>query len=481
VLASSGLFGVVYGLVRSQSQGWTKPEIVIALAVGGALVIGFVIHELRTREPMLPMSFFANRGFAVTNGPSSASCTIPAPANGGGGWIAATAHFGTNPCCMKNNGNATTYVYVLGGGQNELNGHVTNAKHKPLAGVQVNIDGSGGSFSATTDKDGAYSALLGDGDYTVTAGRGFAPQSRTVHLSGNGEQTVDFVAEQIDAGEPGQSSTEFGHLSLPIGDSGGRGQLPPELPALLLGEGTNALFAGGETTLLRWLGTIKQATGGDATLNGIGFTPIHGTDAVGHPHDGVVLFAEGSRQQVFDYLKGKPRDTLSGSLVSYKRRHVHTIQAPSGTYRLRIAGIGKGLATLVIRSGGKTEVFSFKVKRGQRGSIRITPGHVPAVLRFGGKKVHGVAGVPLFVSGIPKKLHRRRTTNLHLKVRDQFGVPVRVVFLAIRQGKRVIGFAVSHRDGTITLALKPKTKKKITVILAASGYRTFRKTLRVRG
>src|SRR5579884_3235138 len=31
-LASGGLFGLVFGLVRAQSQGWTQPEIVIALS-----------------------------------------------------------------------------------------------------------------------------------------------------------------------------------------------------------------------------------------------------------------------------------------------------------------------------------------------------------------------------------------------------------------------------------------------------------------
>jgi EmrB/QacA subfamily drug resistance transporter len=71
-LASSGLFGIVYGLVRSQSLGWTSPEIVISLAVGTALVLAFVLYELRTAEPMLPMRFFANRGFAVTNAVSLA-------------------------------------------------------------------------------------------------------------------------------------------------------------------------------------------------------------------------------------------------------------------------------------------------------------------------------------------------------------------------------------------------------------------------
>ena len=66
-LASSGLFGIVFGLVQSQSQGWTSPEVVIALATGVVLVLAFIRHELRTAEPMLPMGFFARRSFAVTN------------------------------------------------------------------------------------------------------------------------------------------------------------------------------------------------------------------------------------------------------------------------------------------------------------------------------------------------------------------------------------------------------------------------------
>jgi EmrB/QacA subfamily drug resistance transporter len=71
-LASTGLFGIVYGLVRSQSLGWTNPQVLLGLAAGALLVVTFVVHELRTREPMLPMSFFADRGFAVTNAVSLA-------------------------------------------------------------------------------------------------------------------------------------------------------------------------------------------------------------------------------------------------------------------------------------------------------------------------------------------------------------------------------------------------------------------------
>jgi EmrB/QacA subfamily drug resistance transporter len=66
-LASSGLFGIVFGLVRAQSLGWTSPSILAALIAGAALLAAFVRWERRTAEPMLPMEFFAKRSFAVTN------------------------------------------------------------------------------------------------------------------------------------------------------------------------------------------------------------------------------------------------------------------------------------------------------------------------------------------------------------------------------------------------------------------------------
>jgi EmrB/QacA subfamily drug resistance transporter len=71
-LSSSGLFGIVFGLVRSQSLGWGSPVIVASLAAGVVLVLAFVAYERRTESPMLPMSFFASRGFAVTNAVSLA-------------------------------------------------------------------------------------------------------------------------------------------------------------------------------------------------------------------------------------------------------------------------------------------------------------------------------------------------------------------------------------------------------------------------
>ena len=55
-LGSSGLFGLVFGLVRSQSLGWTNTEVLVSLIAGALLVIAFILHERRTENPMLPMS-----------------------------------------------------------------------------------------------------------------------------------------------------------------------------------------------------------------------------------------------------------------------------------------------------------------------------------------------------------------------------------------------------------------------------------------
>jgi EmrB/QacA subfamily drug resistance transporter len=66
-LASTGAFGIVFGLVRAQSLGWTSMTVLASLLGGAALLAGFVAWEWRASEPMLPMSFFARRSFAVTN------------------------------------------------------------------------------------------------------------------------------------------------------------------------------------------------------------------------------------------------------------------------------------------------------------------------------------------------------------------------------------------------------------------------------
>jgi EmrB/QacA subfamily drug resistance transporter len=67
VLASGGLFGIVWGLVRGNEVGWGSAQIVGSLVVGAAVLAAFVAWELRTPEPMLPMRFFRNRTFSLAN------------------------------------------------------------------------------------------------------------------------------------------------------------------------------------------------------------------------------------------------------------------------------------------------------------------------------------------------------------------------------------------------------------------------------
>jgi EmrB/QacA subfamily drug resistance transporter len=69
-LASVGLFGIVWGLVRGNGQGWTSAEIIGSLTLGAVLVAAFVAWELRASAPMLPMRFFRSRTFALANGAS---------------------------------------------------------------------------------------------------------------------------------------------------------------------------------------------------------------------------------------------------------------------------------------------------------------------------------------------------------------------------------------------------------------------------
>ena len=69
VLASAGLFGVVFGLVEGQRYDWgafwgpiTIPEII---AAGVIVLVGFIVYERFQPEPLLPLSLFGNLNFSV--------------------------------------------------------------------------------------------------------------------------------------------------------------------------------------------------------------------------------------------------------------------------------------------------------------------------------------------------------------------------------------------------------------------------------
>ncbi|MFF7545741.1 MFS transporter [Streptomyces canus] len=70
LLASGGLFGIVYGLVRGPSDGWTDTVVLLALFAGAALLTAFVLYSTRAKNPMLPMRLFRSRAFSGINAAS---------------------------------------------------------------------------------------------------------------------------------------------------------------------------------------------------------------------------------------------------------------------------------------------------------------------------------------------------------------------------------------------------------------------------
>jgi EmrB/QacA subfamily drug resistance transporter len=67
VLATTGTFGLVWGLVRGNPAGWGSAEVLGALLGGAVLVGAFVAWEIRAHAPMLPPRLFASRNFAAAN------------------------------------------------------------------------------------------------------------------------------------------------------------------------------------------------------------------------------------------------------------------------------------------------------------------------------------------------------------------------------------------------------------------------------
>jgi EmrB/QacA subfamily drug resistance transporter len=65
VLASAGLFGLVFGFSRAESAGWLAVSTVLSLIAGAALLVAFVLVEQRVAQPLLPMRVVADRTRAV--------------------------------------------------------------------------------------------------------------------------------------------------------------------------------------------------------------------------------------------------------------------------------------------------------------------------------------------------------------------------------------------------------------------------------
>jgi EmrB/QacA subfamily drug resistance transporter len=67
VLVAAGMIGVMWALIRGNKAGWLASPITVALALGALCIVVFVVWELRTPAPLLPIRLFARRGFGAAN------------------------------------------------------------------------------------------------------------------------------------------------------------------------------------------------------------------------------------------------------------------------------------------------------------------------------------------------------------------------------------------------------------------------------
>jgi EmrB/QacA subfamily drug resistance transporter len=66
-LCAVGLAAMTFGLIRQPEMGWGDPSVWATLSGGAILFAAFLMHEARTRYPMLPLSLFRNHNFAFGN------------------------------------------------------------------------------------------------------------------------------------------------------------------------------------------------------------------------------------------------------------------------------------------------------------------------------------------------------------------------------------------------------------------------------
>jgi|HubBroStandDraft_3_1064219.scaffolds.fasta_scaffold07577_4 EmrB/QacA subfamily drug resistance transporter len=67
MLCAFGLGGPVFALIEQPRLGWGSPAVILPLLVGCVLIVLFIRHESRARDPMLPLALFRRRNFSAGN------------------------------------------------------------------------------------------------------------------------------------------------------------------------------------------------------------------------------------------------------------------------------------------------------------------------------------------------------------------------------------------------------------------------------
>jgi MFS family permease len=67
LLGALGLGGVVFALIEQANFGWGSPVVWGPLVVGVLSLAGFIVREVKAAHPMMPLSLFGIRNFAIGN------------------------------------------------------------------------------------------------------------------------------------------------------------------------------------------------------------------------------------------------------------------------------------------------------------------------------------------------------------------------------------------------------------------------------
>ena len=67
LLVTGGMLLLVYALVKAPTVGWGATRTIAEFAVSAAVLVAFVINELRVRNPLIPLSILRVKGVAVAD------------------------------------------------------------------------------------------------------------------------------------------------------------------------------------------------------------------------------------------------------------------------------------------------------------------------------------------------------------------------------------------------------------------------------
>src|SRR5258706_2449096 len=67
VLSMVGFTALVYGITEAGSKGWGNSTVLTFILVGAAVLVTFIVVELRVSDPVLDLRLFANYTFTITN------------------------------------------------------------------------------------------------------------------------------------------------------------------------------------------------------------------------------------------------------------------------------------------------------------------------------------------------------------------------------------------------------------------------------